>query len=378
MGRTQPVVVILKFVLALWMCLSCFTACADLEESRCLLGPKAGRLTVKPGMDASGRDLRGSVFIGLDLKGAVFDGCELENVKFYQCDLQNASFKGTRLTGMALGDCDLRGADLTDAIVNGIRPVHGHQGVTGSLLRSTRSYKWGDLTDCVIRVEPTDEGGPFELDFRKKRLDDVEISGDLRACRFDDASIERIALAVCQMEFNQFASTKTYEENRLSGIEFWNVRFGGACDFSGMNLRSCKFLEVHSTGATEMDFTDADIGGCTFRESITKPQLASTRSYREGRLCEIQFRAMNLRSFDFSCVNLTGAGFAGCDLTLAKFDDAVITNVDFVNPAFRPTLGLTADQIKSTWNYRHGRMEGIVLPEEIADRLNDGVAQQIE
>jgi len=30
---------------------------------------------------------------------------------------------------------------------------------------------------------------------------------------------------------------------------------------------------------------------------------------------------------------------------------------------------LTLAQIKSTWNYKHGRMEGVELPDELADAL---------
>jgi len=58
-------------------------------------------------------------------------------------------------------------------------------------------------------------------------------------------------------------------------------------------------------------------------------------------------------------------------LTNVDFTGAVITAADFVTFRYRrdPTKGLTADQIKSTWNYKHGRMEGIRLPLEIAQAL---------
>ena len=56
------------------------------------------------------------------------------------------------------------------------------------------------------------------------------------------------------------------------------------------------------------------------------------------------------------------------DLTGADFRDAVISNVDFGSRDFA-CKGLTLEQIKSTWNYKNGRMTEIVLPEEIADAL---------
>jgi len=77
---------------------------------------------------------------------------------------------------------------------------------------------------------------------------------------------------------------------------------------------------------------------------------------------------IDLAGFDLSNQNLTGAAFGRCDLTNVDFTGAVITGADF---AYRrqPNTGLTADQIKSTWNYKHGRMEGIQLPPGIAEAL---------
>ena len=50
----------------------------------------------------------------------------------------------------------------------------------------------------------------------------------------------------------------------------------------------------------------------------------------------------------------------GLDIT-----DSVITDCDFTD--FK---GLTLENVKSTWNYKHGRMEGIKLPEEIQKALD--------
>ena len=67
---------------------------ADVDQPRVVFGPWAGQLSVGPGMDATGRHLRGSEFVGQNLAGAVFDRCDLDGVRFYQCDLSGASFKG--------------------------------------------------------------------------------------------------------------------------------------------------------------------------------------------------------------------------------------------------------------------------------------------
>jgi len=75
----------------------------------------------------------------------------------------------------------------------------------------------------------------------------------------------------------------------------------------------------------------------------------------------------DLSACDLSGQNLTDCTFRGCDLTNALFNDAVVTNAKFSPHA--PNKGLTADQIKSTWNYKHGCMEGIVLPKDLANAL---------
>ena len=53
-----------------------------------------------------------------------------------------------------------------------------------------------------------------------------------------------------------------------------------------------------------------------------------------------------------------------------NLDDAVITGAHFFNVPFGSNVGLTAEQIRTTWNYKNDRMQGIVLPKEIADSLS--------
>jgi len=45
---------------------------------------------------------------------------------------------------------------------------------------------------------------------------------------------------------------------------------------------------------------------------------------------------------------------------------SVFSDCDFA----RTEDNLTLDQIKSTWNYKVGRMEGIVLPQELQEALD--------
>lgn len=139
----------------------------------------------------------------------------------------------------------------------------------------------------------------------------------------------------------------------------------GKIDFSGIDLTGTSFRGR----PLDADFSDAMISKCSFDFAITKEQLCSTRNYREGNLSGIELRHIDLSGCDLSYQNLTGCDFVLCDFGGANFRDTVITDADFGKKADWQCTGLTLDQMKSTWNYKHNRMEGITLPKEIAKAL---------
>ncbi len=110
------------------------------------------------------------------------------------------------------------------------------------------------------------------------------------------------------------------------------------------------------------------------------------RSFFRRNWVRIELWNYDASNYDFSNKELCGFRFHNCNFTNANFENTVITGVHFFknisshydpistyNNRFLPTgekaYGLTLDQIKSTWNYKHNRMEGIVLPERIAKAL---------
>lgn len=121
-----------------------------------------------------------------------------------------------------------------------------------------------------------------------------------------------------------------------------------------------------------LDFTDADVAGCTFGRGITKEHLVSTRNYRQRDLSRMRLYNIDLSGLRFSGFDLTGCTFSRCNFSGATLEDAVVTGLD----VSQGNAGITPDQIKSTWNYKHGRMEGIRLPKHIADALMDERAPQ--
>ncbi|MFO7905672.1 MAG: pentapeptide repeat-containing protein [Pirellulaceae bacterium] len=325
-------------------------------------------------MNAAGRDLRGSRFVGLDLSGAVFDGCNLYGVVMYQCNLANASFRNVVFTGAVVGDCQVDGADFADATINGSGfdddEVYSTRRleISPEQLISTRSYKIKDLSRCVICASRA----PPAYDFRRANLRHaLFLNGDFTKCDFSDASLYDANFVNATLAFEQLASTADFRRRRFR-IRLCPTQaiLTGDVNFSGIDLDGSEFWNF----SPDWDIAAARINGCTFRGGLSKTQLCSTRSYKEGDLSRMELALCDLSDCRLARINFTGARFGQCDFSGADLSDAVITGVDFYTTVnlqvSHGCAGLTPDQIRSTWNYKHDRMHGIALPEEVANALS--------
>ncbi|WP_442482883.1 pentapeptide repeat-containing protein [Aeoliella sp. SH292] len=342
-------------------------AVADTESPRVVLGPSAGDLIAGPGMNATGRNLQGSEFIGQDLTGAVFDGCNLYGVLFRECDLSHASFQGCILNGTYMDACEFDGAVFTNATINGANwskgRFRGLLELSPEQLGSTQSYKTKDLQKCLI----SGLNGRVQFDFQDANLEHaLFVNGDFSQCVFTNAEISSTSFSHCTITFKQIASTRSVKAGRLFAEIYSMI---GKCDLSGLDLRGSD-LPAEFSGQP-VDLQDANINGSTLR-GLTRAQLYSTASYKRGELTDIAFKSADLTDCAFAGVNLTGSTFEKCSLLHANFDDAVITGVNFEPYASAESEGLTVEQIRSTWNYKHGRMEGIVLPKYLAEAASLG------
>ncbi len=98
--------------------------------------------------------------------------------------------------------------------------------------------------------------------------------------------------------------------------------------------------------------------------------IQSTKSYQEGTLEGFTFdENVDWSTIDVSGLNLTNAVLGG-NWENAQFEDAVITGAD--------CRGLTLEQIKQTWNYKYGHMEGVTVSEEVQAALEAEKAAQEE
>ncbi len=344
-------------------------ACADTAAAQHKLGPWAEGLIVRPGMDASGRILRGCIFVGLDLRNARFDGADLAGCRIYQCDLRNASFRNAIFSGLQWGDCELEGAVLTGAVLNGAVPVHNLSGygiqLTAEQLVSTRSYRTKNLSNCIVALALVNRKiVPHKLDFRNADLRGTIFSScDLRECDFTGAAIDGMSMNGGTIRFEQLTATKNFSEGNLHGTGFGGVTSPDKWELSGLDLTGARF---NGSGLlNKADLSDAIIRDCDLRCEIDQRQLSSTRSYREGDLSRLRLWYANLKGLDFSGMCLSGCHFRHCDFTGVALDDAVISSAQFSDCL------ITVDQIKSTWNFRHGRMDRIVLPTEIVAAIGE-------
>jgi len=322
--------------------LSTGVACADTEGSKRVLGPHVTDLTIGRGMNALKRDFRGTEIVGQDLRGAIFDGSSFADARFFDCNLAGASFRHANLKGVKIGECNIDGADFTDAIINSMIATGGYNHVdlsfTISQIRSTRSFKEKNLSRCVISANGLSLNG-FDLSHAR-------ISGGIV---FDGAKITNAYFGP-GFHFDKLRRTLDVQRGRFPCHYFPE----GDCDMSGLLLEGAR-IDAHGRRCTSVNLTDTDIDNCTmvFTElgsEIVADAVSSTRNYKRGVFNRTTFVRADFSNFSFDRTLLVySLPGSGSDLTNATFHDAVIFPIT-------PEIGLTAEQLMQTWNYKQGRL----------------------
>jgi len=333
-----------------------------LAEKTFYPGPWANDVVVGPGMQASGRNLSGSNFTEHDLTGAVFDGADVSSTIFQGCELRDASFRGASLNNTVFADSGRSFAtvDFTDAQILGARFMNDD--LSAAQLMSTRSYKKRVVVNCHLTgyYRAANDDPPI-LSFAGFNLTGTHFLGDFTGVDFTDALIDGATFYRGTVRFKQIAATKNYRTRALRNMTLWFENED--VDFSGIDLS-----ESHITvknGSLKLD--GAIITRACFHADIGS-QISATANYKNGEILFVKMPSSDLNGVDLSRQNLTGCSFDAHMLEGAKFDDAVITGADFGSDP-QQALELTIEQIKATWNYKNGRMDGIILPKAIADAL---------
>jgi uncharacterized protein YjbI with pentapeptide repeats len=207
------------------------------------------------------------------------------------------------------------------------------------------SFVDGELEKTSFEPTAWDDGKVEHCDFSRAQLIDVNFGCvSLKGSKFDDAEIRGANFA----RFINFNNPKTH---RNDGSQLSQPVSDSFLEF---------FLEKEKISVTLMK-----------SRGLQKEQLQKTSSFKKKKLIGNKF-CMDMNGLNLSGFNLTGSWFAG-DLGNVNFTDAVITDC-----VFAYNTDLTADQIKSTWNYKTGNMTGIKLPEEIQKQLPAEIQKQLD
>ena len=220
---------------------------------------------------------------------------------------------------------------------------------------------------CIVDYYFTD------CDFSGARFYDVQMLSDVTdGCNFTDAWINNSQIRLMP---EQLLSTASYKAKNLVGFDPGYNAFYQGVSFAGFDLRYCGFQHAQMI---DCDFTDATIEGATLGH-LRIEQLLETKDFKQGLVKGVKLGTYN-SVWPEHVVDLSKMVFIDCefDLTweiydLTKKEDVCFTGkvdlTDSVISGCHIGYGITLENIKSTWNYKHNRMEGIKLPEEIQKAL---------
>jgi len=344
------------------------------------------------GINLASESVAGWNFSGLNLVGAHFGVST--NANFTGADMEKAAFTG-----------DVTGANFTGSNVE--QASFSGTNLTFDQLTSTASYQQNDLVGISL-------DGKFKgWDFSGLDLTGASLSGnlvnanlqnaDLTNCHLeanvnqadiDGATITGATLSAKNLTFAQLASTASYRENNLAGVNFINYSVAGL-NLSGQNLVGTTFGSLNNA-----NFSGAEVKRANFDDtSLTFSQLASTASYKEHNLSGINLSGCNLAGADFSnqnlrnskfitlgfyaqvlatayipsgssiltnCdlqgTNLSNADFTNADLASANFQGSTLMNANFSDSDLRGASGWSSATVQTHNTINpHGKLRGLNL-----------------
>jgi len=278
------------------------------------------KIELLDGLDLSNRNLfNNSITRRLgELRNITFDNSRLSYSALVETTFINCSFRGTNLFQVDASDTGFKDCDFTDADISKATFYHMYP----HNLMQTVNYKNKDLSNIKIetwKYWDDTETIDTSCDFTGFNLENAWLPRDVEKCNFTDA--------------------------RINGTRLYGVRWKGAD---------------------------------SYLPSFSKEQLTTTHNYKIGIFLGTQFSGVDFSHVDFSGMNLTGCKFeqgnTGIDavylVNYSNFDQTNIENAVISGCDFSGAENLTLDQIKSTWNYKVGRMEGITLPSKLQEQLD--------
>ena len=279
-------------------------------------------------------------------------------------DFTDYDFSDSFLYNCGFSGVDFTGASFENAVLNKVS--FSHCVISFEQIKSTWNYRNNQLDSVLL---PGDIQGQLdrEVFYKSKSFNQKELLDE----EFEESRLitrkQRRGAELCEdLNDDEFLKRMGIDRGKKRIFYYKNI---DGWDLSGMNLKDSYIGAVSAQGT---DFTDAEIEGAFFQGGVQymngnsdgkigKAQLESTASYKRKRLRGVKFSSIfNLRDVDFSHCDLTNSIFL-CDLYGVDLTDAVITGCEM--------RGASVQQIKSTWNYKTGHMQGIVLSPEVHNQF---------
>ncbi len=320
------------------------------------------------GKDLSGIRINNRTLVDVDLSGSDLHNADFEQTRFLNCSFRNVNFKGVKTLDATFEGCDFTDVWFEDTSLN----------LTREQFLSSRNLK-EDRALSYFCVDDYPAGYTNNIDYSGfcfNRVTGIDAKGGT----FTDACFLRHC-SLYNATKDQLISTWNYKNRNLDSISLQGPKDKMA-SLSGLDLSNFRI--------EDLSFWDYDVSGVNFCDAIiwemlqffccsgaTKEQLQSTWNWKNRRFdfsfvsTEVDWSNTDFSGFTFCHGSSLCGNVAGADFTDAKFlanhrpnePSSIIRTLEHCQD-------LTIEQVKSTWNYKMGKMEGVVLPEEVQHQLD--------
>ena len=317
------------------------------------------------GLDLRNKDLSGTRIINRTLADVDFSGSSLLNADLSQTRFVNCSFRNVDFEGATALDASFEGCDFTDAWFenNASFWITREQFLSSKNFKEDRALSYFQPYNYPYRYTTNIDYSGFRFD---------HVSGlDAAGGTFTNARLIRCAFY--NMTKEQLCSTWNYKNSKLDFLSLSKTEEG--ISLSGLDLSNfrIRYLALENYDVSDVNFNDAVIWEMLLFfccSGVTKEQLQSTWNWKNRRFdfclisTELDWSNTDFSGFTFCCESRLCGNVTGADFTDAKF------LVEGKTLALRECQGLTLEQVKSTWNYKTGNIEGVLLPEEVQRQLD--------
>ena len=196
-------------------------------------------------------------------------------------------------------------------------------------------------------------------------------SSSFSRCKLDfdsiDSSFDNVQFHNCYIDipYTLLKQTKNFQDKKFCDcvLVFGKGKVPDNMDLSGFSFEN---IQLKGNIPSQTCFNDAYFSSVTLGIDylFTSSQLQQTRNYRLGVFNNIGFKSSLCEGMDFK-----GMFFIRCSFYQNSMKNTDLTDARFVNCDLENVADLTAEQVRSTWNYKHNQMKGLRLPTQLQSQM---------